>query len=151
MCVSRISVTSPSCSPPRASSPSSVGRQLAGPGSTSAALPGAWTSAVAIAWRRPTKRRSKYESPEARIGTRRGLPADYTGGSSSMDLSPPSAVLTAVARLVAESRSLRDVVAGLVDALRGALPFVQLHVLRFDRAESFVLYTAHASGAVEMT
>jgi hypothetical protein len=59
-----------------------------------------------------------------------------------MALPAPSAVLTAVARLVAESRSLRDMVTGLAAILQQAVPFDQLHVLRFDRAESFVLFSA---------
>ena len=53
--------------------------------------------------------------------------------------SSPSAVLTAVARLVAETRGLRDVVARLAGILRDEIPFDALHVLRLDRAESFVL------------
>ena len=68
-----------------------------------------------------------------------------------MALSAPSAVLTAVARLVAESRSLREVVTGLAAILQDAVPFEQLHVLRFDRAESFILFSARPSGAVEVT
>jgi two-component system response regulator AtoC len=68
-----------------------------------------------------------------------------------MALSAPSAVLTAVARLVAESRSLREVVTGLAAILHDALPFEQLHVLRFDRAESFVLFSTRPSGVIEVT
>jgi transcriptional regulator with GAF, ATPase, and Fis domain len=60
-------------------------------------------------------------------------------------------VLTAVARLVAEARGLRDVVARLATILREEIPFDQLHVLRLDRADSFVLYTSSASGEVEIT
>jgi transcriptional regulator with GAF, ATPase, and Fis domain len=68
-----------------------------------------------------------------------------------MTVSEPSVVLTAVARLVAEARSLHDVVARLVAILRDAIPFEGLHVLRLARAESFVLYSARATGEVEVT
>ncbi len=68
-----------------------------------------------------------------------------------MGVSDPSVVLTAVARLVAEARSLRDVVAGLVSILRDDVPFEQLHVLRLTRVESFELYSAKDSGQVEVT
>ena len=60
-------------------------------------------------------------------------------------------MLTAVARLVAESRSLRDVVTGLATILRDVVPFERLHILRFDRAESFELYTAEPTGALDVT
>src|SRR5262245_6421953 len=65
--------------------------------------------------------------------------------------SDPSAVLTAVARLVAESRSLRDVVSRLATILREDLPFDELHVLRLARHESFVLYSVQASGQIDVT
>ena len=68
-----------------------------------------------------------------------------------MALPAPSAVLTAVARLVAESRSLRDMVTGLATILHQTIPFEQLHVLRFDRAESFILFSADATGAIDVT
>jgi transcriptional regulator with GAF, ATPase, and Fis domain len=68
-----------------------------------------------------------------------------------MDLPAPSAVLTAVARLVAESRSLRDVVTGLATALRDSIPFEQLHVLRFDRTDSFELYATDPAGSIDVT
>jgi transcriptional regulator with GAF, ATPase, and Fis domain len=68
-----------------------------------------------------------------------------------MGASEPSVVLTAVARLVAEARSLHDVVARIVTILRDSVPFEELHVLRLARAESFVLYSARASGEVEVT
>jgi GAF domain-containing protein len=68
-----------------------------------------------------------------------------------MALPAPSAVLTAVARLVAESRTLRDLVTGLATILREAIPFEQLHILRFDRAESFVLYSADSHGTIDVT
>jgi transcriptional regulator with GAF, ATPase, and Fis domain len=61
------------------------------------------------------------------------------------------AVLTAVARLVAEAPSLRDLTAGLAVALRESVPFERLHVLRLDRAESFVLYVATRDGEVTTT
>jgi len=63
----------------------------------------------------------------------------------------PVDVLTSVARLVAEAPSLREVVAGLAATLRAAIPFERLHVLRLDRADSFVLYTARETGDVEVT
>jgi hypothetical protein len=63
----------------------------------------------------------------------------------------PSAVLTAVARLVAEARGLRDVVSRLATILRDEVPFEQLHVLRLARHESFVLYSVRASGQVDVT
>jgi transcriptional regulator with GAF, ATPase, and Fis domain len=63
----------------------------------------------------------------------------------------PAAVLTTVARLVAEAPGLRDVVSRLAVTLRESIPFERLHVLRLDRAESFVLYVADTAGALEMT
>ena len=62
-----------------------------------------------------------------------------------------SAVLTAVARLVADAPGLRDLVSGLALALRDAVPFERLHVLRLDRAESFVLYVVTRDGDVAIT
>ena len=62
-----------------------------------------------------------------------------------------SFVLTAVARLVAEAPNLRDLVAGLALALRDAVPFERLQVLRLDRAESFVLYVVSRDGDVSIT
>ena len=62
-----------------------------------------------------------------------------------------AAILTAVARLVAESLSLSDVVTRLAAVLRDVIPFDRLHVLRLDRAESVVLYVARASGELEVT
>jgi two-component system response regulator AtoC len=62
-----------------------------------------------------------------------------------------TAVLTAVARLVADASSLREVVPRLASTLREAIPFEQLHVLRLDRAESVVLYTADTSGHLDVT
>jgi transcriptional regulator with GAF, ATPase, and Fis domain len=62
---------------------------------------------------------------------------------------PESAVvLMAVARLVGEAPNLSDAVARLAPALRNAIPFDRLHVLRLDRAESFVLYDVEPSGLV---
>ena len=63
----------------------------------------------------------------------------------------PVDVLTAVARLVAEAPSLRDVVSRLAGTLRATIPFERLHVLRLDRADSFVLYVAGQSGDVDVT
>src|SRR5215218_139045 len=63
----------------------------------------------------------------------------------------PAAVLTAVARLVAEAASLRDAVGRLAATLRGVIQFERLHVLRLDRAELFVLYDVDADGLVTMT
>jgi transcriptional regulator with GAF, ATPase, and Fis domain len=66
-------------------------------------------------------------------------------------LSTDSAVLTAVARLVAEAPTLADAVSRLAGALRGAIPFERLHVLRLDRSDSVVLYVVRASGEMEVT
>jgi Nif-specific regulatory protein len=60
------------------------------------------------------------------------------------------AVLTAVARLVAEATSFDGVVSGLADILRDEIPFERMHVLRLDRADSVVLYTALANGGLEV-
>ena len=68
-----------------------------------------------------------------------------------MSGSDPSAVLTSVARLVAEARTLRDVVSRLATILREEVPFDELHVLRLARHESFVLYSVRASGEVDVT
>jgi transcriptional regulator with GAF, ATPase, and Fis domain len=62
----------------------------------------------------------------------------------------PVHVLTTVARLVAEAGSLRDIVPRLAVTLRTAIPFERLHVLRLDRAESFVLYVARDTGTLEI-
>ena len=62
-----------------------------------------------------------------------------------------SSVLTAVARLVADAPNLRDLVSGLALALRDAVPFERLQVLRLDRAESFVLYVVSRAGDVSIT
>src|SRR5215510_9783115 len=63
----------------------------------------------------------------------------------------PVDVLTSVARLVAEAPTLRDMVVGLAATLREPIPFERLHVLRLDRADSFVLYTAGGAGDVIVT
>ena len=60
-------------------------------------------------------------------------------------------VLTAVARLVADAPNLRDLVARLAFAMRESIPFERLHVLRLDRAESFVLYVVSRDGDVSIT
>ena len=62
-----------------------------------------------------------------------------------------SAMLTAVARLVAEAPSLRDVVSRLAVTLRESIPFDRLHVLRLDRAESVMLYVATGDGDLAVT
>jgi two-component system NtrC family response regulator len=59
-------------------------------------------------------------------------------------------VLTSVARLVAEAASLEDVVSRLARVLSDAIPYERMHVLRLDRADSVVLYTARASGELEV-
>jgi len=58
-------------------------------------------------------------------------------------------VLTTVARLVAEAQTLPDVVVRLAATLREAIAFDRLHLLRLDRAESFVLYVVGPDGDVE--
>jgi transcriptional regulator with GAF, ATPase, and Fis domain len=60
------------------------------------------------------------------------------------------AVLTAVARLVSEATSFEGVVSGLAEALRRVIPFERMHVLRLDRADSVVLYTALPTGGLEV-
>jgi transcriptional regulator with GAF, ATPase, and Fis domain len=62
-----------------------------------------------------------------------------------------TAILTAVARLVAEALTLRDVIDGVATTLRAAIPFERLHVLRLDRAESVELFLVDRTGAVEVT
>ena len=62
----------------------------------------------------------------------------------------PVHVLTTVARLVAEAGSLRDILPRLAVTLRPSIPFERLHVLRLDRAESFVLYVVRETGALEI-
>jgi transcriptional regulator with GAF, ATPase, and Fis domain len=61
------------------------------------------------------------------------------------------AVLTAVARVIAEAPTLGETVTRLAVALRDAIPFERLHLLRLDLAESVVLYVARASGELEVT
>jgi transcriptional regulator with GAF, ATPase, and Fis domain len=60
----------------------------------------------------------------------------------------PSGVLSAVARLVADATSLRDVIGQVATTLRDAIAFDHLHLLRLDRPESFVLYVAEPNGSV---
>ncbi|MSO84010.1 MAG: AAA family ATPase [Acidobacteria bacterium] len=62
-----------------------------------------------------------------------------------------SAVLTAVARLAAETATLTELVPRLAAVVREAIPFERLHVLRLDRAESVVLYVVRADGELEVT
>ena len=68
-----------------------------------------------------------------------------------MPVMDSSAVLTAVARLVAEETTLVELVPRLAALLRDAIPFERLHVLRLDRAELVVLYVARPSGELEVT
>jgi transcriptional regulator with GAF, ATPase, and Fis domain len=65
-------------------------------------------------------------------------------------LTDPGDVLTSVARLVAEAPTLREVVAGVAATLRVTIPFERLHMLRLDRADSFVLYIADRSGDLQV-
>ena len=60
------------------------------------------------------------------------------------------AVLTAVARLVAEAATFEGVVAGVADILRPEIPFERMHVLRLDRADSVTLYTVSGAGGLEV-
>jgi GAF domain-containing protein len=60
----------------------------------------------------------------------------------------PSAVLTAVARLVADAPALRDVIGHVAVALCDTLPFERLNLLRLDRPESFVLYVVDPDGSI---
>ena len=62
-----------------------------------------------------------------------------------------SALLPAVARLVAEAANLRELVSRLAAALRDHIPFERLQILRLDRAESIVLYVAPPDGEVTVT
>ena len=62
-----------------------------------------------------------------------------------------AAVVTAVARLVADAPTMNDVVSRLAAVLQAEIPFERLHVLRLDRAASVVLYVARASGELEVT
>ena len=68
-----------------------------------------------------------------------------------MSKADPAAVLTDVARLVAEAPSLREAVSRLAVTLRASIHFERLHVLRLDRADSFVLYVSRDSGEIEIT
>ena len=68
-----------------------------------------------------------------------------------MSVVSTAAVLPAIARLVADAPGLRDLVSGLAIALRDAVPFERLHILRLDRAESFVLYVVTRDGDVAIT
>jgi Nif-specific regulatory protein len=63
----------------------------------------------------------------------------------------PSAVLAAVARLVAETPSLTDVVSRLAVLVHDGVAFDQLFVLRLDRPESLVAYAASPAGEVQVT
>jgi Nif-specific regulatory protein len=63
----------------------------------------------------------------------------------------PSAILAAVARLVAETPSLNDIVSRLAVVLRDGVAFDQLFLLRLDRPESLVVYAATPAGEVQVT
>jgi transcriptional regulator with GAF, ATPase, and Fis domain len=62
-----------------------------------------------------------------------------------------SSVLTAVARLAAESATLAELVPQLATIVRDTIPFERLHVLRLDRAESILLYVVRADGEMQVT
>jgi transcriptional regulator with GAF, ATPase, and Fis domain len=66
-----------------------------------------------------------------------------------MPKADPAEMLVTIARLVADAPSLRDVVSRLAVALRASIPFERLHVLRLDRADSFVLFVARDTGEIE--
>ena len=69
--------------------------------------------------------------------------------SVSMAHPDASSILTSIARLVAEAPTLREVVSKVAVTFCPAIPFERLHVLRLDRAESFVLFTARNTGDIE--
>ena len=60
-------------------------------------------------------------------------------------------LLASLARLVSEAAALDVTLSRVAVALREAIPFERLHVLRLDRAESFTLYAIRASGEIEIT
>jgi transcriptional regulator with GAF, ATPase, and Fis domain len=62
----------------------------------------------------------------------------------------PSSVLSAVAKLVAESPGLADVVSRTAVVLHDLIPFESLYLLRLDRADSFSVYTADPLGQVDV-
>ena len=66
-------------------------------------------------------------------------------------MSEPWVVAASVARIVADASSLRELVSGMAATLREAVAFERLHVLRLDRAESFVLFDVDASGSIQET
>jgi len=59
-------------------------------------------------------------------------------------------LLTAVARLVGDGATLEELVPRLVALLRPAIPFERLHILRLDRADSIVRYSASVTGELEV-
>ena len=59
--------------------------------------------------------------------------------------------LAAVARLVSEETSLDGTLSRVATALREAIPFEQLHVLRLDRSDAVTLYEVRATGEVDVT
>jgi len=73
-----------------------------------------------------------------------------TNGESA-PVESAAAVLATVARLVAETTNLTDIVSRLAPAVHAAIPFDELHVLRLDRAESFTSYISDAAGQVDVS
>ena len=62
-----------------------------------------------------------------------------------------AAVLATVARLVAETTHVADIVSRLAPAVHAAIPFAELHVLRLDRAETFTSYISDPAGRVDVS
>jgi transcriptional regulator with GAF, ATPase, and Fis domain len=61
-----------------------------------------------------------------------------------------SAVVTAVARFIAEAPSLADVISRVAATVGQRVPFAQMHVLRLERANAVTLYVARASGELDV-
>jgi transcriptional regulator with GAF, ATPase, and Fis domain len=76
-------------------------------------------------------------------------PSTALGVSASTALGTGT-ILPAVARLVADALSLQDVVSRLAGVLHPVIPFERLHLLRLDRADSVVLYSALSTGELEI-
>jgi transcriptional regulator with GAF, ATPase, and Fis domain len=60
-------------------------------------------------------------------------------------------VLVALARVVSDAASLKEVVARLAETLRDSIPFQRMHLLRLDRAHSVGLFTVRSSGELDVT
>jgi hypothetical protein len=60
-----------------------------------------------------------------------------------------SAVITAVAQLVAEAPSLQEIVSRLAITLHESIPFDRLHVLRLDRANSVICRRAGCAASMK--